>query len=656
MKPLWPILVILVVASGLRLYALDQIDVRFDEASAPQFALSIVNGNLLAVAPFSGSIANHPPVFLYVLAIPYLFTRDLLVVAAFRVLLDVAAIALLWILCRRHFSLPVAFAACIFFAAAPWAIQLSRKLWIVELPLFTTLLLFGLLELTNKKNSWGWAISGLGIALCVGTHLAALFLLPAALIAWVMSYKEWRTSRVIPGAIPIGILALVYILYDASHDFINLRALLVTTQTHVTFTLDSLQYAAWISGGMHLSDLTAGAYPIWQAQLPPIFDWLDVLQVALFGAGVLYVGYRLIRALLSHDACSVKVNIMLIVWILAPILLQIRHSQPVQIHYVTPMYPVPFILMALPIDALLNWSRKKTYRMRAGTVFSILLIVAFILAWQVVTTIRFTNFVMQHDTAKGGYGLPVRAAYKAAMAADEAACRDPMCQYMNTPQDVIVVAPGGDPLVNEQATIMNVLLAGVPHRFANSDSGIIIPPSASQYIFTIGSENALQLLLENIEPGRIVSRTYQVRDGYPPAYTYLRISEPVAHQYNESHPARWANGIELLGYKASLQSSVELDVYLRVLDAPVLPVDYHWYNHLLSKGVKVSQLDGGGISASNWRKGDLLIHHFSIPLPSQPLTTPITIRIGAYEYPSIKNVSVVHPDGSVDDGIDLMLQ
>src|SRR5689334_1766498 len=89
----WPLIVILVLAAGLRLYALDLIDLRYDEASAPQYALSIAQGHWLAVAPFSGSVANHPSVYLYVLALPYLVSRDLMFIAAFRVFLDVLAIA-----------------------------------------------------------------------------------------------------------------------------------------------------------------------------------------------------------------------------------------------------------------------------------------------------------------------------------------------------------------------------------------------------------------------------------------------------------------------------------------------------------------------------------------------------------------------------------
>ena len=57
---------IVLLAAVLRLHALDFADVRFDEASALQQALSIAQGRLQLLANFSGSVLNHPPAYLYI--------------------------------------------------------------------------------------------------------------------------------------------------------------------------------------------------------------------------------------------------------------------------------------------------------------------------------------------------------------------------------------------------------------------------------------------------------------------------------------------------------------------------------------------------------------------------------------------------------------
>jgi hypothetical protein len=616
-----------------------------------------VNGNWLAVAPFSGSVANHPPVFLYVLAIPYLFTRDLLVVAAFRALLDVGAIVLLWFLCERHFGRIVSILACLFFAVSPWAIQLSRKLSIEEISLFTAILLFGLLELLCRKNPWGWVISGWGLALSVGTHLTALYLVPVAIVAWVLAYKTNHTVKMLIGALPLVLLVGIYLQYDSAHEFNNIRALFTASQEPAQASLDSLQFATWISGGMHLSDLTAGAYPIWQSQLPVNLDWIDTMQVALLGGGLVWVLYGFVIALRRREWDKARIQALLLLWTLTPILLQIRQNKPMQIHYVTPLYPIPFILMALPSNAVLLWyqaNTKDVKRIVLTALTSTAIVV--ILVWQVVTTFRFFDFVERYDTSVGGYGLPVRAANGVARLAQDALCKDVYCEIRNSPRDVIVVSPGGDPLVNEQATIMHVLLAGVPHRFANSDAGLIIPPWTAQYIFAPGTEKAMQALFSNIEGGNIFTRTFQVRDGYPLVYTYVKTSEPLARQYLDGTVAHWANGVELVGYRSEAGTRLKLDVLLRITSAAIAGANYHWYNHVLVNGEKVAQLDGGGISAVNWRQGDILLHWFDIQLPSPAPATPYIVRIGSYKYPSIESVPVMMGDGRSDDGVSLSVK
>jgi hypothetical protein len=281
-------------------------------------------------------------------------------------------------------------------------------------------------------------------------------------------------------------------------------------------------------------------------------------------------------------------------------------------------------------------------------------VLALITGWQVVTTVRFAHFVERYDTSNGGYGMPVRSALTVAQMARESLCRQPDCV---APVDVIAVAPGGDPLVNEQATILRVVLADVPHRFANSDAGLILRPDAAQYIFAPGAERALQMLLQNVEPGNVVTRAVPIRLDGGGAYTYVRVAEPVAHNYVTVEPAHWANGVTLLGYRTRLDEALHLEVLLHVDQLPAgqaaMPVDYHWFNHVLAGDQKVAQLDGGGIHPSNWRAGDVLLHWFDIALPQSVPQPPYVVQVGSYEYPAIQNVPVTLADGQISDGVSL---
>ncbi len=633
---------VMLLAAFMRLHRLDLIDVRFDEASAPQLALGIARGNLLPVAPFSGSVANHPPAFLYALAIPYLFTRDFMAIAAWRALLDVLAIALLWWLCRRFFNLRVALIACLLFAVAPWAVQFARKTWLAPLPLFQVVLLFGLLEVVQRKNAWGWAIAGVGLALSIGAHLSAIYLAPAALVALVMGRATLRWKPALVGALPLLLLAGVYVGFDATQGFANVRGLFGAAGGAATFSRDALNMALWVSGGAHIGDLTSNAFPIWQAQVPSALGLIDTLQIALLLLGVAML---IAQCFSSKRIYALGTLLVLLTWLLLPVLLQLRHSRPLQLHYFTPLYPTPFIAMALAVDASIRWMQTRRMRLALGIAGAA--VIALIAGWQSFTTLRFTQFIQQHDTSAGGYGAPIRSALDAVALARSAI-------QANSARDVIVVAAGGDPSVNEPATVFDVLLADVPHRFADADVGVILREDGAHYLFVPGTQRALDALMQNVDASQVVSRAIKLREGSDLVYTYV-VAPRLQLAPLRAAPAQWANGIGLLGYRASPGQTLILETLARVFRQAGAGENYHWFNHVFRGDERIAQQDGGGIHPRNWRAGDILLQWFDIALPAD--AQPDRIRIGTYAYPSLAPVMVVDAAGNpTGDGVDLVVQ
>jgi len=636
----WIALALMVaLAAALRLHRLDLIDVRFDEASAPQLAMSIARGDWLPVAPFSGSVANHPPAYLYLLALPYLFTRDFMAIAAYRALLDVVAIAVCWWLCRRFFeaahfahALPrTALVACLLFAVAPWAIQFARRTWLAPVPLFQVVLLFGLLEAVLRRNPWGWAVAGWGLALSAGAHLAAVYLVPVVLIALVIGRATLRLLPCLAGLLPLLILAGVYLGFDAGQDFRNVRALLGAAGSAATWSVDALRFASWASGGAHLSDLTGGAYPAWRAQGWEAFGWIDALQMALLGASAGLLVIWLTRRPLWPAAPGI---VVLLAWLALPVALQLRPSRPLQMHYFATLYPVPFIVMALGVDVAARALRTPAMRSAAG--WASALAVALVAGWQVFTTLRFTEFVQRHDTSRGGYGPPVRSALDAASLARDAI-------RAGLARDVIVVTTGGDPRVNGPATVMDVLLADLPHRFADASAGLILREDAAQYIVTPDARAALDLLLQHADAAAVV-REIPLQPGRREAYVYVRTNFARLLSVR-AWPAQWENGVGLLAYRAGQGNPLVMDYYLRVFRQAEPGMDYHWFNHLYDGDRKFAALDGGGIHPANWRAGDVLLHRFAIPLPNDAPARPYQLRMGAYRYPQLQNIMALDAQG-----------
>ena len=676
-----PFVFIIILATVLRLYQLDLIDVRFDEASALQSALAITHGQFVAFAPHSGSVANHPPVYLYVLALPYLLTRNMLVIAGYRVLLDVCAIGLTHALCVRYFNRRAAFFTALFYTLSPWAIQLARRTWLAPLSLWGVLLLWGLLEVVQRHNPHGWALTGIAFALAIGTHLSAIYVLPVVLAVAVW---QWRTLRLRPlllGLLPMALLMAIYLAYDAQHDFANVRAVLGGAAQSLPreWSLNSLRFAFWLSGGNHLSDLTGPAFAAWQVQWPDWLGWIDILQMAVLGAFFMLFVVRQFTPTptLPHasegigegtDSPSPAIPIagegwgggrftspviLLALWFVVPVLLQLRPSQPLQLHYLLPLYPAQFVMMGWAVARLTTDGRPPTTDLRLwrSVVGGLLVLtLVLILVWQLAITIRFTDFIAQHNTAAGGYGEPARTGLAAAQAA-RAGIQAGMYR------DVIVVAPGGDPQVNEAATIMDVFLADVPHRFVNAEAGLILRGEPTQYLFTPGSAAALSRLTQLLPAGDVLTQTFKFRADDPRTYVYAQV-RPVALDVQRvaAGVGHWAYGVDLIGYRTQrIDDTLLFETFASVTQAPPAGADVHWFTHVLNAGrQKLAQLDGGGVPPNNWRVGDVLWHWYDLPLARD--ATIAKIRIGSYRYPSLEPVSVLDAAGNpIADSVELTL-
>ncbi len=624
------------LAAVLRLYRLDLLDVRFDEASGLQNALTIAGGVLLKVASFSGSLAVHPPVYAYTMALPYLLTRDFVAIAAFRALLDVLAIAGLWLLCSRVLNARVALLAALLFAVAPWAVLFARKTWLAPLPIYQVLLMWGLFEVAQLRRVRGWAITGLGLALSIGAHLSAVYLLPVTLIALWLGRRTVKPAPLLLGLLPLAVLAAAYLSHDAPGGFGNIRALAGAAGLDVRpeFSMQALRLALWSSGGAHVSDLTSAALPAWLAQAPAWLAAIDSLQMTVLAGSVLVVAAALSqRALPWMPAAAI-----VLAWLLLPIVLQIRPSRPLQIHYLLVIYPAVFVVMGMAIDYVLRLDGAKAIR---GVV---LLIMAIIVGWHVFTTLRFANFVAVHDTSGGGYGPPVRAALTASQQARTLVHGGEM-------RDVIVVAPGGDPAVGEQAALLDVLLADVPHRFVRAEDGMIVRGDRALYVFAPGTDGA-QALLRGLAPAQRAER-HSVYDG--DARAYVRVDVP-ATQLAGYQPgaALWANGAQLVGYRSAREGDLLIfDAFISVTREA--GGDVHWFARAMAGDAIAASADIGGIHPSAWRVGDVLVLRFRLPIPAESAALS-AVRMGAYEFPAVKQIATLDAAGNpADDGVTLAI-
>ena len=636
---------ILLLAAALRLYHFDLIDVRYDESLPANQALQITQGMWLGLAPFSGSVINHPPVYLYLLALPYLVTHSFVAILLYRIGLDLIALALCAWMCRRYFGPRVARVACGLYAVAPWAVQSARKLSIEALPLFSLILIIGLLEVLNRRNPRGWVVAGVGLSLAIGTHLSAAVLLPVYGLGLILSIRArtFKPGPVLLGLVPLALIFAAYLAHDLSHGAENLLHLFSPgTQTPGAggFSWNAVLFPLWFSGGTGLHSLTGGAYAQWAAQPAQQLEWLNDVQMGLQVLAVLMLIVRL-----KHTRTPAATALVLGWWLL-PMLLQLITQQSVQLHYFTSLYPAPFVLMGLAVDLV----GRETTRLRPTLLRPITSIMAtvlgILLVWQIYTTARFNNFIATHDTPNG-YGLPIGGALTA---------RASVIKQLPAGDEVIVVINGFPTPWNEQATLLRAVMADVPYRFLNSESdGFVMRPNVTHYLFAPGTESLLQHLLEVAAPNTVTQQSFLSKvDGTH--YTTVVLGQPIAVPDFQSEPnAVWANRLELVKHHTAISTTaLSIETVLRVLDPPSQGADFHWFNRVFTNGQQIGQLDGAGVHPSSWRVGDLIYLHFTVPLANPSQATQI--RIGTYTYPDLKPVRVSIPGQPAEESVLLNIE
>ncbi|MCS7062248.1 MAG: hypothetical protein RMN25_13965, partial [Anaerolineae bacterium] len=559
------------------------------------------------------------------------------------------AVALCGLIGMRYFNHRVGLVAALLFAVGPWAIQFARNLWPVPQPLFSALLLIGILEVAVRSNPWGWALTGLGIALVAGTHLGGVYVLPVVLIALVVGRRSFKIGPALIGALPIALVASAFFIHDTAHNFENLRAYAgAVGGGGARFNVEALRFAAWLSSGLGLSSLTGQAFDAWMREISTMQPLADALQVVWLATSCIWVATRIVRA-----RGRLLAELIVFLWFVVPIALQLFSSRPVELQYLPVLLPAPFLLMAIAADDWLHLLQRLPRAVGTSVAVASLACLAMIAVVQISATLQFTAFIEQYVTT-GGYGLPVRSALAARQAALDARASG------EVNSDVIVVIDGFPTPWNEQAAILRAVMADVPYRFMSaSGDGFIFRPDRTHYIFAPGTESLLEHIVAMVAPSAIVTRSIESQPGSGIRYTYALLREPIeTSAFRSDLQATWENGVTLERYRISRAQdgrALRIESVLRVLQTPPEGSDYHWFNHVFVGDEKIAQVDGQGVHPFAWRAGDLMYQSFTLDLPDGAERMSLRVRLGSYTWPEIRNIAVHRPGKPPEDGVDILL-
>lgn len=563
-----PPLAIGALAAVLRLWAIDLAPFGYDEVDVLGRARAVVGGELTQVGPLTSWGIPDPPMSVYLTVPPSLLPRPALAAAAWMASLNVVAVLLTYGLARRFFGPWVALVAGLLYAANPWAVYFSRRSWAEIVPLFTTIALWAALEVICRRRARWAVLFFLAVALQVQTRVLGAIYAPATVLTMLPFARRWGVRWPIVGIALGVVVSLPYLLYVVGH-WSELSARLAEGNRGLTLEVKNgaVDLLLWTAAGYGLLPVESRAAP-----------WLNPLGQAgalmLWVVRVLIVGGLGLSARAFARRCSGwEAPMLAAAWLVLPILALLAQSSSVYVHYLVALFPAVFLVMALPIAALLQ-SRRRVLALLGGAVLVALCSV------QVSTTgtlYRILGVYATDDLATVDAGLRQAAAGVPRESAEQLGTGErygvevPLRFWETLAErthaeagranvnEVWVVAGATDPLIAERPAILDFVLRPrlVPH-FLAPDS-LVFPVGrptlvletpdvdAAESIERLGTRRATVPIPSANRAGREEARLTLLESRSLEAWAQL-----VPTREGEG----FAGGVRLLGYRAERALSV----------------------------------------------------------------------------------------------------
>jgi hypothetical protein len=340
------LIVILAAAALVRLWRLDLMEFKSDEAQACQLGLQIAAHEHFPLTGLLSSVGvPNPPLFVYLLALPLGLSAEPVSAAVAIACANLAAVWVCFLVGRRYFSSWIGVAAAALYALSPWAIVFSRKIWAQDLlPILAGLFLLEAHAFAIERRPR--ALAGLIALAAAATQLHFSAFILGGVIAYLLIIER-SLIRIRPLFAGLLIALLLYAPYFyylmQSHgsDFSNLGARRAAWDAIVPAARRlplALRYPLSVSGA-DATDSLVGSQPAWA--------WPFALAAGLAGLGGLI-------ALCARDRGSERFHgrAMLVLWFVLPSAALIATGVAPFIHYFIILYPLPFLGLAAAFDFL----------------------------------------------------------------------------------------------------------------------------------------------------------------------------------------------------------------------------------------------------------------------------------------------------------------
>ncbi len=384
-----PIIIIILIALFLRLHNIQYMEFKGDEAFNSIKASNLAGGKEFPLTASIGTTGIHePPIFIYLLAIQYLISKNPVMAAAFIAILNVFAIFLLYSFIKKFYNRTAAIIASALYAVNPWQILFSRKIWSQDLlPLFAIIFIYFLYNAIYDKNKLHLIYALITLGLLIQTHLSALYFLLVAIIAIALYWKNINKKYLSIGIILFLITFIPYFIFQINNDFVDIKTIINLKNTESNFHTNTflMPFSLMTTNGFEA--LFGEDYNKFESQTLTI-KFFDILAMSILFLSIAF--------LLAYK----KKSIILVLWLLVgTFFLAISKVQTIDSHYFVSFFPLYFIMIGTAIALLMEAFPKIAKNL-------IIILILLILAYQINFDIKFLNFQKNNECINGDYGMP----------------------------------------------------------------------------------------------------------------------------------------------------------------------------------------------------------------------------------------------------------
>ena len=344
--PLAAAVAIVGLSAGLRLWRLDLVEFKNDEAGWLRLAEDMVR---LGRVPVTGLVISigirAPALFVYLLAPIVAVSRDPRLASGAIALANTAGVAGTVLLGWRILSPLAGLVAGLAYATNVWAVFFARKVWNEDLVAPLTVLLFIALDQAVIADQVPWAVAAFPIyAVSIQLHpsvgvLAPLFL---ALSAVLLRRGHWR-QLVLGGGLAV-LTAVPYLAWSYKTNWTDLLSLRSSLLRPAQLDGEGPAYVLGLTGGLGNGNVIG--VPLERLLPGPIASIPALIDTSLLGLGVAVAMVLVVAPGRAMSRRTVRLAGLLL-WLLLPALLTIRHGIPLYDHYFLFVPPAGALLIAV---------------------------------------------------------------------------------------------------------------------------------------------------------------------------------------------------------------------------------------------------------------------------------------------------------------------